>query len=345
MRKRVGVLVALLFYYSGLIALSRWLMQRSGKRLIILNYHRASGGDLQRHLLYLRRHYRMMHLQEALEELYQPRAERRDNKDRRTLLVLTFDDGYHDNYTHAFVLARKLEVPITIFLIPGYVESGDYFWWGEGERMVQRATEGVVTIDGQVYDLHHQQERSALSQLIDTRLRHAHSVAERETRLKEFRRMLGVPTEVLPEEESNRPLTWHEIAEMSKSGYVSFGAHTMHHPILAYLDDPAEIRSEVEECGHALERRLDHQVCTFAYPVGRAEHIGDVAIQAVKDAGYTWAVTTSHAVNTPESDPLLLGRVLGDVSRHWLVMAAETSGIWYVFAPIWKLILGKGESA
>jgi len=320
-------------------------MQRSGKRLIILNYHRASGGGLQRHLLYLSRHYRMMHLQEALEELYQPHAKQRDKKDHRTPLVLTFDDGYHDNYTDAFALARRLRVPITIFLIPGYVESGDYFWWGEALRLLQRTTEDVVTIDGQVYDLRKQQERTALSQLIDTRLRHAHSVAEREMALKEFRRVLCVPTEVLPEEESNRPLTWHQIAEMSKSGYVSFGAHTMHHPILAYLRDPAEIRSEVEECRHALERQLDHPVCTFAYPVGRTEHIGDVAIQAVKGAGYTWAVTTSHGVNTPESDPLLLGRVLGDVSRHWLVMAAETSGIWYVFAPIWKLMIGGGESA
>src|SRR5437763_10935260 len=167
MRKRVGVLVALLFYYSGLIALSRWLMQRSGKRLIILNYHRASGGDLQRHLLYLRRHYRMMHLQEALEELYQPRAERRDNKDRRTLLVLTFDDGYHDNYTHAFVLARKLEVPITIFLIPGYIESGDYFWWQESQRLVRRTLLREVTIEGRTYHLPHQEERDELIKAID----------------------------------------------------------------------------------------------------------------------------------------------------------------------------------
>jgi hypothetical protein len=27
---------------------------------------------------------------------------------------------------------------------------------------------------------------------------------------------------------------------------------------------------------------------------------------------------------------------LGDVSRHWLVMAAETSGVWHFFSPLWK---------
>src|SRR6266571_5782508 len=113
MRRQIGVFVAACFYYSGLVKLARWWTRRSGPRLIILNYHRASGGDLRHHLLYLRRHYRMLHLEEALKELYTS-DKGKQVRDSRTLLVLTFDDGYRDNYTHAFALARELRVPITI---------------------------------------------------------------------------------------------------------------------------------------------------------------------------------------------------------------------------------------
>ena len=66
----IKVFFAACLYYSGLVKLARWWMQRSGQRLIILNYHGASEGDLRSHLLYLRRHYRMLHLEKALEELY-----------------------------------------------------------------------------------------------------------------------------------------------------------------------------------------------------------------------------------------------------------------------------------
>src|SRR5215469_1995176 len=134
MRRLMGIVVAACFYYSGLVKMARWWRRRSGRCLIILNYHRASGGDLRRHLLYLRRHYRMLHLQEALEELYAPPEQRRQGRDRRTPLVLTFDDGYYDNYTHAFALARELHAPITIFLIPGYIENGESFWWLQPEQ-------------------------------------------------------------------------------------------------------------------------------------------------------------------------------------------------------------------
>lgn len=343
MRKRVGIVVAACFYYSGLVGLARWLMQRSGPKLIILNYHRASTGDLRCHLLYLRRHYRVLHLEEALDELYGLRKERKQKRDRRVPLVLTFDDGYRDNYTHAFKLACELHVPITIFLVPGYVENGNCFWWLEGNLLACHAQVDNVTLEGRSYDLRLAEQRRLLAQEIDTRLRQAGSVVEREAFLATVRELLAVPSSLSIEKECS--MTWEEIDNMQKSGWVSFGAHTMHHPILAYLASSSEVRYEIEECRRVLEQRLGHSIRTFAYPVGRAEHIGDIAIQTVQEAGYDWAVTTVHGVNTPRSDPYRLGRVLGDVSRHWLVMAAETSGIWKFFAPVWQSLVGKGPIA
>lgn len=343
MRKRLGILVAACLDYSGLVGLARWLMRRSGPRLIILNYHRASGGDLRRHLVYLRRHYRMLHLDEALEELYGAgKPQQKMHRDRRSRLVLTFDDGYRDNYTHAFPLACALGVPITIFLVPGYLESGNCFWWLEGAYLARRVQAEQVTLEGHTYDLRLPGGRQQLAQAIDSRLRHAPTVAEREAFLLDARMAVcGCDAGTAPDEDE-RPLTLAEVCEMQQSGWVSFGAHTMHHPILAYLVDPAEVQYEVGACRSVLQGWLRCPVRTFAYPVGRSEHIGDAALEAVREAGYGGAVTTMHGTNSPQSDPLRLGRVLGDVSRHWLVMAAETSGIWQFFSPLWQSLVGKG---
>lgn len=319
-------------YYSGLIGLKRWWIQRSGQRLIILNYHRASEGDLRRHLLYLRRHYRMLHLEEALEELYAADKKCKQLRDRRTPLVLTFDDGYRDNYTHAFPLVCELQVPITIFLIPAYIEGGKCFWWLEGGRLVDHAQVNEATIEGRTYHLDQQEERKALVQAIYTRVRHARSVQEREAFLEEGREVLAVPAEV--DSGGERVLKWTEIHEMEESGWISFGAHTMHHPVLAYLMNPAEVQREVCECRTVIEWQLGHPVRTFAYPLGRPEHIGEVALRAVRDASYEWAVTTSYGINTPRSDPLRLLRIVGDVKWHWLLLAADTSGVRQFFSPL-----------
>jgi peptidoglycan/xylan/chitin deacetylase (PgdA/CDA1 family) len=271
----------------------------------------------------------MLHLEEALLELYTPPQEGKRVRDRRTSLVLTFDDGYRDNYTHAFALACELQVPITIFLIPGYVESGDYFWWQESQRLVRRAQAAEVTIEGRTYHLSRPEERDMLAEAIDARLRYASSFVKREAFLGMVRKMLVVPSSVTEEEEATLPLRWAEIRQMEESGWISFAAHTMHHPVLAYLEDTEEVRYEVGTCRGVLEQYLGHPVSAFAYPIGKLEDIGDEGLRAVQEAGYTWAVTTVHGMNTPQSDPHQLQRVMGDVSRHWLVMAAEVSGLWH----------------
>lgn len=343
MRKRILICIAACFYYSGLVRLARFYTRHSGQRLIVLNYHRATGGDLRRHVLYLRRHYRIRHLEQALEELFTAsHIGQHQSPDQRIPLVLTFDDGYQDNYTHALALARELQAPITIFLIPGYVDSGDRFWWLESRQLVRRAAVDEVTIADRTYHLSQEQERRALAQVIDDRLRCASSVAERNSFLATVRTLLGVSSTATPEESASLPLTWAEAREMQESGYVSFGAHTMHHPILAYLADSTEIAYQIGECRSVLEQQLGQPIRTFAYPVGQLQHISDTIQQAVQQAGYDWALTTLYGANTPNSNPYLLRRIEADVSQHWLVVAAEAAGVWGFFSRLrWNPLIRK----
>lgn len=339
-KKWLILFIAWCIYYSGMVKFARWRMQRR-PGLIILNYHRAAGGDLRRHLLYLRRHYRMLHLEEALEELYAQDTRPYRAQDRRTPLVLTFDDGYRDNYTHAFTLARDLHVPITIFLVPGYIESGQLFWWLEPAHLVRCARVETAVIEGRTYYLRDPDDRFTLTQAIDARVRYASSVIEREHFLTQTREALKVSSELRAEDALACPLNWLEIQEMEASGWVSFGAHTVHHPVLGYLRDPAEIRSEVEVCRSILEKQLGRSVRTFAYPLGRMEHIGQEGVRAAQEAGYKWALTTIYGINTPESNPYQLRRVVGLVNRHWLIMAAEITGVWQSVINSYHMLRGQ----
>jgi len=336
------MIIAGVMYYSGLVVLARWWGRYAGRQLVILNYHRATGGDLQRHLLYLQKHYRIMHIEAALEELYTPQKKSHRKADKRTPLVLTFDDGYRDNYTHAFKLARDLQMPMSLYLVPGYVESGAHFWWNEDRHLLQHAQVREAEVEGQVYHLDNTQERAALAHLITTRVYDATSVAEREEFLASMRETLAVPFLVSPEDGPALPLTWQQIQEMEESGWISFGAHTMHHPILGYLKASEEVCREIETCRSVLEQRLGHPIRSFAYPVGQRQHIGENVRQAVKLAGYDWAVTTNYGFNTPQTDPYMLQRVEVDVDQYWTVMAAETAGLWGFFSRLrWLPIVRK----
>lgn len=245
MYNKVITLIAACLYYSGCVALGRWWIQRQGPRLMILNYHTATPGDLRHHWLYLRQYYRLLHLEDALEELFSPPSHK--VQDRRTPLVITFDDGYYDNYTHCFALACELQIPITIFLVPNYIKTGDRFWWLEPDYLVTHAKACEVTIEGQEYYLNTSEGREALTRAIAAHVRFASSVHEREAYLREVRQLLLVPYAVTLDEKEKLPMSWGEIEAMKGCEWISFGSHTMHHPILTHLTDPDEVEYEVCE--------------------------------------------------------------------------------------------------
>jgi len=336
MLSQVRMYASACFYYIGIVKLARWWAQRSGPRLIILYYHQASRGDLRSHWLYLCRHYRILPLEKALEELYMPRTKGSRTTDQRSLLALTFDDGYSDNYTHAFSLARELQLPITIFLISGYMEGGNAFWWAT--RLIRLAQVERVKLDGRSYRLDDQEERRALAQAVDASFSRCASSIEREKFLSDLYKTLEIPSSVALKETPVSLLTWEQAREMQASGLVSFGAHTVHHPDLAALTDPAEVQREVVACRPVLEQQLGRSIHSFAYPFGG---VGDNGLRAVKQAGFDWAVTTLPGDNTHLSDPhLLRRRNMGDY-KHWLVVAAEAAGIWGFFSHLKRGLIHK----
>jgi peptidoglycan/xylan/chitin deacetylase (PgdA/CDA1 family) len=337
-------LVAACFYYSGFVPLARWTRRRGrqGQHVVILNYHRAAIGDLSAHLHYLRHHYRVLSLDHALEDLYAPPSRDGANsapaappsqgRDRRTPLVITFDDGYYDNYAHAARLAAELRVPITLFLVPGYMESHQRFWWYEAEAMVRDAREKEVTVEKHTYSLAQPADQIALQQWIDARVRTASAVSARESFIASTRAALDAPSDPTSDDPDTLPFGWDEAYELLANPFVTFGAHTMHHPILACLSDPAEVRDEVVACRVALEQGLGRQINAFAYPVGKGEDIDERAVRAVGEAGYRWAVTTIPGYNTPATEPHLLRRISTDPDEPIPVLAAQAVGIWHVFA-------------
>ncbi len=97
------------------------------KRLTILTYHSINDridpdetvtpDEFERQLQYIKENYKVISLDEAIE-YFQTDFEKISGS-----VVITFDDGYADNYYHAYPLLKKHDFPATIFLISDFVKN------------------------------------------------------------------------------------------------------------------------------------------------------------------------------------------------------------------------------
>ena len=120
-------------------------------------------------------------------------------------------------------------------------------------------------------------------------------------------------------------LTWDQIVEMSESGVISIGSHTMTH---AWLSDLPEQKLDIEifDSKRAIEGHLRKKVHSFSYPLGGFNsHVRDKVIKA----GYRIAVATNPGKKYPKHDLFAMKRLrISKTSDNLLVFWIEISGFY-----------------
>ena len=221
-------------------------------------------------------------------------------------VAITFDDGYRDNFTYAFPILKELGIPATIYLATGHIGTNQLPWYDQvclAFKLSVRPFLRLRLAGAPEGPLQSKQSRlSLLEQVLDW-LRELDDETWQKA-MRELFEVLGVPSSLsLP----NYMLNWDEVRQM-KNHKISFGAHTVTHPVLSRLTG-ARLRDEITRSKNTIEQKIQTEVRHFAYPFGRPIHFSDEAKHVIEQSGFKTAVTTVYGFNKPGDDPFALKRL------------------------------------
>jgi peptidoglycan/xylan/chitin deacetylase (PgdA/CDA1 family) len=208
-------------------------------------------------------------------------------------VMITFDDGYRDNYEVAFPLLRRHGLPATFFLTTGFLDCPHVAWWDELAWMVRR---GGGEADG------HDAEIRALCE-------HYKALpSERaEALLDEVAARTGAGR-CAPAHAEELWMTW-EMARALRDGGMTIGGHTVTHPLLARVP-VARQREEIAGCAARLADELGEQMRWFAYPVGSRDAFTEQTQALLHEQGVVFAFSFYGGVGRFDAwDPLDVPRV------------------------------------
>jgi len=284
--------------------------------MAILFYHRFSKDsandfelphlrirDFEKQMWHIKNWYKVITMDELADRLASKR------KNGTPCVAITIDDGYFNNYTLAYPILKRLNLPATIYLSTGFVGTKKSTWVDEVMDMFLISKKESISLpelfDNEVFDLSTpEKKREAFLKLFEKMLSIEH---ERKTSLmEELLKILDVEEDI-KNNAKRKMLVWSEIIEMSGNN-ISFEAHTVSHPTLSKME-LSEAKREILESRNEIEMKIGSKVKHFAIPNGKIEDFNEELKEFCKEIGFETVVSTEPGIVSAKSDPYFLKRI------------------------------------
>ncbi len=267
----------------------------------ILYYHRINDIQNDRHLLcvtpenfeqqlkFLKHNYNILRFEEDWSQT------------DRDSIVITFDDGYMDNLTHALPILEGENIPATVFVSTGNMEKNCELWWDELETVLFTGDifpkELRLKDDtyGCRWDTATYKQRENCYKALHYMMKNWITVDERETWLEQLWKWRSMEKMLEP---THLTLTKDACRKLAMSKYITVGAHTVNHPALAKLPYKQQ-ENEIIDSIRDLEKLLGNEIDMFSYPFGSLGNDFDKETEEIcKKAGIKKAAATTSGLWT-----------------------------------------------
>jgi peptidoglycan/xylan/chitin deacetylase (PgdA/CDA1 family) len=199
-------------------------------------------------------------------------------------VIISFDDGYVDNYRLALPILQAHRAQATFFVTSGFVDRQQLAWWDQMAQMVRTSAKPRITLpaffpDPVVLDPPEHEEAIRMVLFMYKKFPASRAV--------EYMEALATATGVEPPAISDEWMTWDMVRALRDAG-MTIGGHAIHHQLLSRmpLDEQWE---EIAGCARRYEEELGAPMRYFAYPGGRVDSFNDETRRCLDRAGVRFA--------------------------------------------------------
>jgi peptidoglycan/xylan/chitin deacetylase (PgdA/CDA1 family) len=221
---------------------------------------------------------------------------------REPTMLVTFDDGYRDNFDVAVPTLRARNVPATFFIPTEFLESPRLPWWDHVACVIKQMQARWITVERNrtgdspplVINLQTMSRNAAIMTIISAFLNQ--TIADERWFLNQLaeRAKVTIDSEGLGRELF---MTWNQVRQLADSGAgLMIGSHAHSHHRLSGLDSDTQSQ-ELSGSKQILEARLGRKVKGLAYPYGWPGTYTNLTKVLTAQAGYHLAFSSREGIN------------------------------------------------
>lgn len=249
-----------------------------------------SSDSFEKQIKYLRDNFDVV-TQEEIFQMY-----RDDYTPKKHTVAITFDDGYANNYSIAYPIMKKYNVPSTMYILSQCLEDNERLTWSDYIDFVKDKLDlhKISSLNSSINNI------PALKDFIK-----GLTIEQRNKLFTELNKQVNVQSNPLYfEPEHWRLMNTAQIKELAESGLVEIGAHSHNHPNLGRIDIN-EAKNEMKTSKDLLESVINKKIHSIAFPDGC--YTKEVK-QAALDLGYKNLLAVDYKLQEDKEDKNILSR-------------------------------------
>jgi peptidoglycan/xylan/chitin deacetylase (PgdA/CDA1 family) len=174
-------------------------------------------------------------------------------------VVLTFDDGYADNFINALPILEKYNIPATIFVCSGNIGKPDNFWWDELALLCDDLPNEFLTPNNS--------EKVSKSKATYNYLSSFLKDLRNQDKMNWMNRLKKINNIEPKEDDSYRSLAKNELIKLGNHPLITIGGHSHNHYFLG--NESKEVQEhEIKKGNLSLRNILKKDIHYFAFPHG-----------------------------------------------------------------------------
>jgi peptidoglycan/xylan/chitin deacetylase (PgdA/CDA1 family) len=231
--------------------------------------------------------------------------------DRHKLnILITFDDGFTNQYRLGLPILQKYNVPALFFLSTEHVVSGETFWFDRIICPIQHKQMSSIDLRQLGLKIYRFHRTNGIERWNGIQVLLEDIKAKGNDTSPDVRRIINYFEDSFPDIMDQiafkyRPLTKAEILEMKSTKLCYFGSHSHRHEILTYLKED-DIRTNLVKSKTFLEGLLGEPIAHFSYPNGNSN---SRVIALCKETGYKYGYLASPGLLKRNTFPMSIPRI------------------------------------
>jgi peptidoglycan/xylan/chitin deacetylase (PgdA/CDA1 family) len=223
--------------------------------------------------------------------------------------AVTFDDGFENNLSVARPVLQQYGVPATVYVTSRFIEQNGMSWIDRIEIAFELAEVGDLSLPWSSGTCSFSDASSKIAILDEIRrMVKSDRHLDVDAFVSSVFRQLGVDEIHSSNDPLDLKMTWPEVREWCAPGYT-IGGHSHTHAILSFLS-PDALAAELDTSLELMRVGAGITSPHYSYPEGQSHCFSPAVIDSLKLRGIRCCPTAIDGVNTPDTDPFLLRRVM-----------------------------------